>query len=379
MTAVLAGDEVGDAGAQGMGGEAGIVAVAHAGGEQRAQPERAARGVDAGAGDNAADRAFMQVEGAGHLGHGEGQEAGGTMVERLGLMPEDFASDAEEGGIAGLDQAEQGAGGALTLTATGADVDAGKRGAVEREGPAFGTLARDQVGFADGGGEAVELRAGLWVEAAQAADGEGDVRLGQADLLGEAGQVGAGDEVEVFDQGEEDGVDRILGLCLKSQAFGEVAGEEAGGIDPLQALQDGADLREGGGCLGCDGFQRGAEPAGGFQRLGQGEGDAGIDRGEGFAGDPVGHMGDQAGRCRFEAVGDRIGAAEEDIPAREPVAGGRGREQEGGVFGGLFFQKARQAFGIGLEEADGGMERRREVEALGCLDLDPWARGHGDI
>lgn len=184
LAAIFAGDERGELGAQGGGREIGGGVAAPAGGEQRAQPEGAARGIDAGAGDHAADRAFVQVEGGGDIGHRHGQEAGSAMIKRGLLSAQDFLADAQQGGIARLDQPEQGAGGALTFATARCDGNAGQGGAVQGDGPAQIAPAGDEIGFADRGGEGVELCAGFGVHRPDRADGLSDVRFGCVELAG---------------------------------------------------------------------------------------------------------------------------------------------------------------------------------------------------
>lgn len=377
FVAVFAGDEIAEAGAQGGGGEGGSRLAPAAGREEGAQPERAAWRIDAGAGDDAADGAFMQAKRGGDIGHGHRDEKGGAAVERGFLTAQHLLPDAQEGGVARLDQAQKGAGGALALTASGGHVERGQGGAVQRDGPAVIAAPGDEIGFADGRGEMVELCAGFGVQRAEGADGLGDGGFGGAEFAGEAGGIVGGDQIEIVDNTEQDGVDRGVGQGLKTQAFRQRAGEEACGFDLVEAGEDGFDLWQGQGGLSGDPGQRLAEPAGRFQRLGQSQCDAGVLGREALTDDPVGDMGDQAGGGGLGPVGRGVGVAEHAVPARQPVACGWRADLEGGVFCGLFFEIAGETGGIGLKEAQRGLQSHREVQPLGCGDFDPLIGGHG--
>lgn len=185
-----------------------------------------------------------------------------------------------------------------------------------------------------------------------------------------------GHQIEVVDDAQKDRVGHAFGAGLQAQTFGERAGEEACGFNALEAGEEFIDLCHGCAGVGCDLGQGLAQPTGRFECLSQGEGDAGLGRGQGLAGDPVGDMGHQAWRGGFGAAGWGIIAAEHAVPAGKPVTGGRRAELEGGVFGCLFFEIAGQAGGIGLEQAQRGLQRHGEVQALGGGDFDPLVGGH---
>ena len=144
----------------------------------------------------------MQAEACRYICHRQGQQAGGTVIKR-GLLPaQDFLTDAQERGVARLDQSKKGACGALAVATARRDGDTGQGGAVESDSPSQIPLAGDEIGFADRGGEAVERRAWFGVHRADRADGLCDIAFGRAKLAREAACIAAGHKIEIVDHAQ---------------------------------------------------------------------------------------------------------------------------------------------------------------------------------
>ena len=228
--------------------------------EEELDFEDAARRLHVFAGGGAADGGFVQADGAGDVGHDQGFEVADAMVEKIALDPHDFGGDLVNGLLALSDAFHEedarldllsdvfldlrGGGGVIhEVPILPADPQVGQLIIVQGDHILAGDLVDDDFGGDIRGGLAAIGLAGAGVQGADQAGGP-------SDLLGIAFQ-GAGDLVEFLGgQGFEmtaddpggEGVGQSEAVELDQQAFPQIPGADAGGIEILNDLQDGAEM-----------------------------------------------------------------------------------------------------------------------------------------
>ncbi len=209
-------------------------------------------------GDGAADGGLVHAHDVGDLRHGERAELVHALLEEVALDLEDLAGDALDGLLALLDGVDDELAGAHALAEVVALLlGEGAPGdhllvcirnpetrdvvVVEVDLPLVLVLFDGDVGHDDAVVVVGELAAGGGVEAADLLDGVLHVVEVDAGLARDLGDAAAGEELEVVahDAGGE-ALALAVGAELEEEAFAQVGGADAGGLEGLE---------EGGGLL----------------------------------------------------------------------------------------------------------------------------------
>lgn len=250
-----------------------------AGGEEVFHLEGAARGLHVFAIDGAADRGFVDANDVGDLGHGEGAELGDAVVEEVALGMDDFGSDVEDGLLALVDAFDEEHAGADFVADVGfdfgsgagifhelpvmlADVEMGDLVVVDDYDVVVLEFLDDDFGEDVAGGIGGEAPSGFGLEGSDEFGGLLDVFEGEFEEAGEVVEFSGAEGGEVVaDEAGGEGVGLAESFELDEEAFAEVAGADADGVEILDEFKDGFDL--GGGVAGGEGefFEGGGEVA----------------------------------------------------------------------------------------------------------------------
>jgi len=158
---------------------------------------------------------------------------------------------------------------------------------------------------------------------------------------------------------------------LQTQAFGKIAGEKPGRLDPfLQAAQHSFDGRDRLPKLAGNVGQRAAQPARRLQRPGKRLGDARFVRFQTHGVDQTQDMRDKAG-CGGGLFGPVTVDGKGRLPARQPFGNLWPGQHDLRIFGRQVFQMRGQPFGIGAQDLDRGCKRCRQRQPLSLLDRNP--------
>lgn len=228
------------------------------GGEECAHFHESVWGEDVFSGDGAGDGGGVEVEFVGDVVHGERAEVARAFFEEHRLVFDEFVADGEDGFLAEGDGADEAAAVADLVAEELAgfgvdavcadhvfveivDAEAGEVFAGEACGPAAVVVAFDDDVWEDVGvSGGIEVAAGVWGEAADAAGGFVDAFDAGAEGAGDEGVAFAGEVFEVIaDDAVFDGFGAGGAFELEEEGFLDVGRADAGRVEGLDEFEGG--------------------------------------------------------------------------------------------------------------------------------------------